>query len=396
RPDTASAIKTLQLLQRVVEGALQQQNQESAAKSIRLMNSAFWESVGSVPGGIGLMMALGFELEDRGDGRGPAFVLRGDADRSLLELAQALLQEELAALGKGSVSSSSSSSSSGNASSSSIGAIAGASAQSDFNPYASAFSRKAKTRVQDKVEQKLEQLLEQRRAHLLRFDKMEDRNITVLQPLTGKPATGAAATSADANASLSSSEADAASSGDHSSEYDDDNEDDEELSAATASAVLQAIRSSRARQQTQPFASAAARRLHALRAARLRAYALVNVRFPDGVQLQARYNAQEDTVGHVVDVVRHSLRREVRHLPFRLSALGPTRALLPDQLLQEAGMVAAANVVHLKWEAGEEAKSSAAMAETMSVLRAELVQGARCLAAARREQYDVPPPITLS
>jgi UBX domain len=252
-----------------------------------------------------------------------------------------------------------------------------------FDPYSSAFSKKASSSRQKRAEQAVLELQAKRQAILLSFDSPNDRNITVLTP------TVAAVNNADATAAV------------------EDNAD--EVERAT---VLRLVREQVAARsaKTSAFASKAARELLLLQSSSARAYALISVRFPDGVQLQARYNTERDTVQSVVDVIKHSFVSE-QHSEFELYLTAPVRTLQSTAVLHDAGIRGHANLVHLRWLSDGDSSSDAddenseqqcvnddtsgvaGVADALLLLRSDLTT--MSVREARQQRYDVPAAVPL-
>ena len=108
----------------------------------------------------------------------------------------------------------------------------------------------------------------------------------------------------------------------------------------------------------QPLQTAAMRELSRLQAIKSYSHALVRVRLPNGLIVQAAFHPQEP-VANVVQLVASCLRDEQRR-PFYLFTAPPRVVLDTAQSLVEAGLVPAATAI-LAWKtpAGESAALSA-------------------------------------
>eukprot|EP00953_Heterococcus_sp_UTEX-ZZ885_P025870 14030-Heterococcus_DN1.PRE.1 len=275
-----------------------------------------------------------------------------------------------------------------------------------FDPYSSAFSKKASSTRQKRAEQAVLELRAKRQQILLSFDSPNDRNITVLKP-TAAAVTNVGATAAARDVTNNVTPTAAAVA--NADAALDDGAD--EVERAT---VLRLVREQVAArsQKTTAFASKAARELALLQSSSVRAYALISVRFPDGVQLQARYNTERDTVQSVVDVLKHSFVSE-QHSEFELYLTAPMRTLSSEAVLHDAGIRGHANLVHLRWLSDSDSSSAndnnddgcepqcvsnatcdiAAVADTMLLLRSNLTT--MSVREARQQRYDVPAAVPL-
>lgn len=133
-----------------------------------------------------------------------------------------------------------------------------------FNPFATAFSRKSRTHLQERAEQGLAHLAERQAKRYQRFSNPEERNITVLLPQ--QPG----GTSADKE---------------EEEEWDTEQQELE--------LVAQLWRERMAHDEVERFETNAAKKLRLLKAAKMYPYIIVRVRLPGGVHLQARFNSQE-------------------------------------------------------------------------------------------------------
>lgn len=139
-----------------------------------------------------------------------------------------------------------------------------------FNPFATAFSRKSRTQLQERAEQSLANLAEKQASRQQRFSTLEDRHVTILLPQT-----------------KSQREADASESETAEMEEGSD-EDQRELEL-----VAQLWRERQARDDFERFETAAAKKLRLLRSSKMYPYVLLRVRLPGGVYLQARFTVDE-------------------------------------------------------------------------------------------------------
>jgi UBX domain len=277
-----------------------------------------------------------------------------------------------------------------------------------FDPYSSAFSKKASSTRQKRAEQAVLELRAKRQQILLSFDLPEHRNITVLTP------TAAAVTQADAATAAAEDVTDdatpiAAAVANANAAVDDGAD---EIERATVLRLVREQVAARA-SKTSAFASKAARELALLQSSSVRAYALISVRFPDGVQLQARYNTERDTVQSVVDVLKHSFVSK-QHSEFELYLTAPMRTLSSTAVLHDAGIRGHANLVHLRWLSESDSSSDndsngdsteqqqcvsddksnvAVAADTMLLLRSDLTT--MSVREARQQRYDVPAAVPL-
>jgi UBX domain len=277
-----------------------------------------------------------------------------------------------------------------------------------FDPYSSAFSKKASSTRQKRAEQAVLELRAKRQQILLSFDSPNDRNITVLKPtaaaVTNVGATAAAEDVADSATPIAAAVANADAALDDGAD---------EVERATVLRLVREQVAARA-SKTSAFASKAARELALLQSSSARAYALISVRFPDGVQLQARYNTERDTVQSVVDVLKHSFVSE-QHSEFELYLTAPMRTLSSTAVLHDAGIRGHANLVHLRWLSDSASSSDnddndddnsseqqcvsddksnvAVAADTMLLLRSDLTT--MSVREARQQRYDVPAAVPL-
>jgi UBX domain len=273
-----------------------------------------------------------------------------------------------------------------------------------FDPYSSAFSKKASSTRQKRAEQAVLELRAKRQQILLSFDSPNDRNITVLTP------NAAAVVQADATAAAEEATDNATPTAAAVTNADAaiDNGADE-IERATVLRLVQEQIAARSL-KTSAFASKATRELALLQSSTARAYALISVRFPDGVQLQARYITERDTVQSVVDVITHSFVSE-QHGEFELYLTAPMRTLSSAAVLHDVGIRGHANLVHLRWLSDSDSSSEndddsseqqcvgnknsdvAVAADTMLLLRPDLTT--MSVREARQQRYDVPAAVPL-
>lgn len=147
-------------------------------------------------------------------------------------------------------------------------------AGSGFNPFATAFSRKSRTRMQERAEQGLAHLSESQARWQHRFSKLEERNITILLPQAK---------------SQRSQEAPTSSFGDSIESKEDEEEEEEHQ----VDLVAQLWRERMSQDEGERFETSAAKKLRLLRTAKVYSYVLLRIRLPGGVCLQARFNAEE-------------------------------------------------------------------------------------------------------
>ncbi|CAN0055107.1 unnamed protein product [Scytosiphon promiscuus] len=312
-------VKDAKALDRTIEslahiaGKLQTEPENPKYRKIRLLNKTFWERVGSVDGGISFMSALGFDLE-QGRDDGPSFQLRSGAPL------EADLSEALGLLSARGVQRKDSEDP--------APAAVPPPAPSSFNPFATAFSRKSRTHLQERAEQGLAHLAERQARRYQRFSKLEERNITVLLPQQPEE------TSTETHG-------------------EDKDTEQQELEL-----VAQLWRERMAPNEIERFETNAAKKLRLLRAAKMYPYVIVRVRLPGGVYLQARFNSEE-TLTTVYDVIGASLAKEAgaderRCHAFELFMAPPTRVLARDSTsLKDSKVMAPACVLHLRWESAE-------------------------------------------
>lgn len=144
-------------------------------------------------------------------------------------------------------------------------------AGSGFDPFATAFSRKSRTHLQELAEQGLAHLSESQARRQQRFSKLEERNITILLPL----------------AKLQRPQETLVSSGD-SVETEEEEKKGPELEL-----VAQLWRERMAHDEVERFETTAAKKLRLLRSTKLYPYVVLRVRLPGGVYLQGRFNLEE-------------------------------------------------------------------------------------------------------
>lgn len=147
-------------------------------------------------------------------------------------------------------------------------------AGSSFNPFATTFSRKARTRLQERAERGLAHLSESQARWQQRFSKLEERNITIMLPQARSQQPQGAST---------------LSFGD-SIETKEDEEDEERREVEL---VAQLWREKMSKDQGMRFETSAARKLRLLRTAKVYPYVLLRIRLPGGMFIQARFSAEE-------------------------------------------------------------------------------------------------------
>lgn len=145
---------------------------------------------------------------------------------------------------------------------------------SGFDPYATAFSRKSRTHIQERAEHGLEKMTEKHSQLQLQFGKLEDRNVTVLLPSSEFPGAGAGGAPGHTRAP-------------DNSEMDKEREELE--------LVMRIWQQRNAKTIEERFETAATRKLRVLRTSRLYPYVIVRLRLPNGLCLQARFNLDETT-----------------------------------------------------------------------------------------------------
>ncbi|CAM9099432.1 unnamed protein product [Hapterophycus canaliculatus] len=260
------------------------------------------------------MSALGFDLE-QGRDDGPSFQLRPGAPL------EADLREAMALLSSRGIQDEDSQDS--------APAPVSPQAPSSFNPFATAFSRKSRTHLQERAEQGLAHLSERQARQYQRFSKLEERNITVLLPQQPE------GTSAEG-----------------------EEEEEEGTQQQELELVAQLWRERMAHDEVERFETNAAKKLRLLRSTKIYPYVIVRVRMPGGVYLQARFNPDE-TLTTVYEVIGASLAKEAdadgeRCHDFELFMAPPTRVLARDGIsLQDSKVMAPACVLHLRWKSAE-------------------------------------------
>ena len=145
---------------------------------------------------------------------------------------------------------------------------------SGFNPFATAFSRKSRTHLQERAEQGLAHLAGSQARRQQRFSKLEERNITILVPL----------------AKLQPPHETLVSSGD-SGETEEEEEQEEE--GPELELVAQLWRERMTHDEVERFETSAAKKLRLLRNTKVYPYVALRIRFPGGVYLQGRFNLEE-------------------------------------------------------------------------------------------------------
>lgn len=142
---------------------------------------------------------------------------------------------------------------------------------SDFNPFATAFSRKSRTRLQERAEHGLEHLCQSQARQQQRFSKLEERNVTILLPRDH-----------------SQQPQEAPAPPNHDIVKPEEEEADGELEL-----VAQLWRERMAHDEVERFETSAAKKLRLLRSAKVYPYVVLRVRLPGGVFLQGRFNPDE-------------------------------------------------------------------------------------------------------
>ncbi|CAM9402344.1 unnamed protein product [Ectocarpus sp. 13 AM-2016] len=289
-------------------------------RKIRLLNKVVWERVGSVDGGISFMSALGFDLNP-GTGDGPCFQARTGAPvetdvRQALDLlsARCLHQSE----------------------SGKPAAEDEPRQASGFNPFATAFSRKSRTRLQERAEQGLAHLSDSQAKRQQRFSTLEERQVTILLP---------------------QQQHEASAETEEQEEYGEQGEADAEQRELEL--VAQLWRERMGNDEVERFETRAAKKLRLLRTAKSYPYVLCRIRLPGGVFLQARFNSKEsvETIYQVfgqVLSIEAGVDGQFGH-NFELFMAPPTRVLPQDstQSLEDSNILAPACVLHLRWKSGE-------------------------------------------
>lgn len=139
-----------------------------------------------------------------------------------------------------------------------------------FNPFATMFSRKSGTRVQERAEERLAKLAERQDRLQQRFSGIEDRNVTILLPRL----TSHALTNEPEPITIKDC-------------------DRETTKQRTLALVAQLWRERISRIETRRFETRAVREMRVLRASKVYPYVLVRVRLPSGIHIQARFNSRE-------------------------------------------------------------------------------------------------------
>lgn len=178
----------------------------------------------------------------------------------------------------------------------------------DFNPFTTAFSRKADTHLQERAEQGLAHFTERQARRQQRFSRIEDRNITILLPQTSaqKEIRGA-----------SESESTEA-------------EQSEDMQQHELEIVAQLWRDRMAHDDIERFETAASKKLRLLRASKVYSYVILRVRLPGGVFLQGRFSLQESLkvrvyLGRILFSSHwHAVQGMVSSYAGRLSVYGPS------------------------------------------------------------------------
>lgn len=144
-------------------------------------------------------------------------------------------------------------------------------AGSGFNPYATAFSRKSRTHLQERAEHGLARLSQSQARQQQCFSNLEERNVTILLPQ---------------EKSQQPQETSTVSDGEMAELEEEKEERDLEL-------VSQLWREKMAHDEVERFETSAARRLRLLKSAKVYPYILLRVRLPGGVFVQGRFNPDE-------------------------------------------------------------------------------------------------------
>lgn len=158
-----------------------------------------------------------------------------------------------------------------------------------FDPFATAFSRKSRTRLQERAEHGLAHLCQRQARQQQRFSKLEERNITILLPRENSQQPQKTSTSPDREVTESQEEGE---------------EEDRELEL-----VAQLWRERMAHDEVERFETSAAKKLRLLRFAKVYPYVVLRVRLPGGVLLQGRFNPEETwevRIGAWVCILRQS------------------------------------------------------------------------------------------
>ncbi len=143
-------------------------------------------------------------------------------------------------------------------------------AGSGFDPFATAFSRKSRTHLQERAERGLAHLSESQARRQQRFSNLEERNITILLPLA--KLAPPQETRVSSRGSI---------------------ETEEEEEGSELELVAQLWRERMSHDEVERFETAAAKRLRLLRTAKVYPYVVLRVRLPGGVYLQGRFNLEE-------------------------------------------------------------------------------------------------------
>lgn len=146
-------------------------------------------------------------------------------------------------------------------------------AGSGFNPFATSFSRKSSTRLQERAEEGLAHLSERHARWQQCFSNLEERNITILLPQAQSHQPQEASTSWYDNST-------------ETKEHEEEEQREVEL-------VAQLWRERMSQDEGGRFETSAAKKLRLLRTAKMYPYVLLRIRLPGGVCLQARFNAEE-------------------------------------------------------------------------------------------------------
>lgn len=149
-------------------------------------------------------------------------------------------------------------------------------AGSGFNPFATAFSRKSRTHLQERAEHGLAHLCQCQARQQQRFSKVEERNITILLPR--EHSQQPQETSAPPNREMVKPE----------EKEEEGEEEDREREL-----VAQLWRERMAHDEVERFETSAAKKLRLLRSAKVYPYVVLRVRLPGGVFLQGRFNPDE-------------------------------------------------------------------------------------------------------
>ncbi|CAN0155043.1 unnamed protein product [Pylaiella littoralis] len=369
--DATALRRTLDSLTHIAT-RLQWEPENPKYRNIRLLNKTFWERVGSVNGGISFMSALGFDLLGQGTASGPCFQIRVGApvEKDLEEAlnllsARGVQLEQLATVQQTKWDA----------------AAPPPTSCSSFNPFATTFSRKARTRLQERAERGLAHLSESQARWQQRFFKLEERNITIMLPQARSQQPQGAST---------------LSFGD-SIETKEDEEDEERREVEL---VAQLWREKMSKDEGMRFETSAARKLRLLRTAKVYPYVLLRIRLPGGMFIQARFSAQEslETVYQVIEEILSEeagdgdfSKRNCHN--FELFVAPPTQVLQRDGTsLKESNLLAPACVLHLRWQS--EHAQVEGWAQSLEEIMSRATGGSSHPRLPYSSRYDVPKPIS--